>query len=280
MFTMSTTDNRADVILPDLLDLPAKQARFERIYLQAMQERREDLRDGIGLLGEKWQHQIIKRYLTEDPAEHEVGLPGTRFVSDVRVGNAIYEVQTGSFAPMRKKLERYFADPALTVTVVHPFPAVRYLSWMDPKTGEIGKARRTAGKRDPLLLLPELYPLLSLLPNLAAGRLKFRLLMLEVRDFKLLDGRTQDRKRGASRLERIPTGLLGEQDFASPDDFAALLPTDLPSPLTVAEFSRATGIRGLDAYSAVRVLAALGIFSECEKKGRAMAFTAQTLGRE
>ena len=173
---MSTTDNKADaangaVLLPDLLDLPAKQARFARIYLDAMRERREDLRDGIGLLGEKWQHQIIKRYLTEDPREHEVKLAGTRFVSDVRVGNAIYEVQTGSFAPMKKKLERYFADPSLTVTVVHPLPAVRHLTWMDPATGELGKSRRVAGKRDPILLLPALYPLIPLLSHVGTGRL-------------------------------------------------------------------------------------------------------------
>lgn len=268
---MSTTDKAAP-LLPDLLDLPAKQARFERIYLDAMRERREDLRDGIGLLGEKWQHQIIKRYLTEDAGEHEVKLEGTRFVSDVRVGNAIYEVQTGSFAPMKKKLERCFEDPALTVTVVHPLPAVRRLTWMDPVTGELGKARRVAGKRDPILLLPALYPLISLLPQLEAGRLSFRLLLLEVQDFKLLNGRTRDRKHGATRLERIPVGLLDDRTFSSAADFSALLPGNLPSPLTVAEFSRATGLRGLDAYSAVRVLVGMGLFAPAAPRGRAMAF--------
>lgn len=259
------------MILPDMLDLPAKQARFARIYRGAMQENRADLRDGIGLLGEKWQHQIIKRYLTEDPAEHECRLSGTRFVSDVRAGNDIYEVQTGSFAPMVRKLERYFSDPALTVSVVHPLPAVRYLSWMDPATGEIGKARRVAGKRDPLLLLPALYPLIPFLPQLSAGRLSFRLLLLEVQDFKLLDGRTRDRKGGATRLERVPTGLVDDLTFSAPPDLAALLPETLPDPMTVAEFSRATGLRGVDAYSAVRVLLALGIFADAGRKGRGMA---------
>ena len=261
------------MLIPDMLDAEARQARFARIYRNAMCERREDLRDGIGLLGEKWQHQIIKRYLTENPAEHEVGLPGTRFVSDVRVGNDIYEVQTGSFAPMKRKLEHCFLDPALTVTVVHPLPAVRYLSWMDPESGEIGKSRRVGGKRDPRLLLPALYPLIPLLPRLSEGRLSFRLLLLEVQDFRLLDGRTRDRKGGATRLERIPTGLLEDRTFAAPADFASLLPEDLPDPMTVAEFSRATGLRGLDAYSAVRVLLALGLFGEAGRKGRAMAVT-------
>ncbi len=274
MSTMSTTANAAGaaVLLPDLLDLPAKQARFARIYLDAMRERREDLRDGIGLLGEKWQHQIIKRYLTEDPREHEVKLAGTRFVSDVRVGNAIYEVQTGSFAPMKKKLERYFADPSLTVTVVHPLPAVRHLTWMDPATGELGKSRRVAGKRDPILLLPALYPLIPLLSHVETGRLSFRLLLLEVEDFKLLDGRSRDRRHGATRLERIPVGLVDDLLFTSPSDFAALLPPSLPSPLTVAGLSRATGLRGLDAYSAARALVALGILAPSAPISRAMAF--------
>lgn len=280
---MSTTDKKAvaateanaasaALLLPDLLDLPAKRARFERIYLGAMRERREDLRDGIGLLGEKWQHQIIKRYLTEDPGEHEVKLAGTRFVSDVRVGNAIYEVQTGSFAPMKKKLERYLADPALSVTVVHPLPAVRRLTWMNPETGELGKSRRVAGKRNPLLLLPALYPLIPLLSHVGTGRLSFRLLLLEVEDFRLLDGRSRDRKHGATRLERIPTGLVDDLLFTSPGDFAALLPPSLPSPLTVATLSRATGLQGLDAYSAARALVSLGILTPTTPISRAMAF--------
>ena len=98
------------------------------------------MRDGIGLLGEKWQHQIIKRYLTEDPGEHEVKLAGTRFVSDVRVGNAIYEVQTGSFAPMKKKLERmwyyykwYILAAALVLLVAANF------------VGELGQRRQPDG---------------------------------------------------------------------------------------------------------------------------------------
>ena len=42
--------------------------------------------------------------------------------------------------------------------------------------------------------------------------------------------------------------------------------------MTVAEFAKGTGIHGLDAYSAVRVLLALGIFADAGKKGRGMAF--------
>ncbi len=261
------------MIIPDLLDLPAKQARFSRIALSAMHENREDLRDGIGLLGEKWQHQIIKRYLSENAEEHEVKLDGTRYVSDVRVGDTVYEVQTGSFGPMKKKLECYFANPSFSVQIVHPLPAVRYLSYMDAKTGEISPSHRVAGKNSPKLLLPELYPLLSLLPYVAEGRLSFRLLLLEVKDFRLqASGKSRRRASHTEKLERIPTGLVDEIVFSSPADFRTLIPDEFPNPMTVAEFSKRTGFRGIDAYSAVRALTALGIFSEAGQKGNAMAF--------
>ena len=143
---------------------------------------------------------------------------------------------------------------------------------MNPETGELGKSRRVAGKRNPLLLLPALYPLIPLLSHVGTGRLSFRLLLLEVEDFRLLDGRSRDRKHGATRLERIPTGLVDDLLFTSPGDFAALLPPSLPSPLTVATLSRTTGLQGLDAYSAARALVSLGILTPTTPISRAMAF--------
>ena len=51
-----------------------------------------------------------------------------------------------------------------------------------------------------------------------------------------------------------------------------LLPAELASPFRVAEFSKRTRLRGRDAYSAVRVLAALGVVRPAAPIGRAMAF--------
>ena len=114
-----------------------------------------------------------------------------------------------------------------------------------------------------------LYPLI---PYLSNERLNFRILLLEVQDFKLLSNDKRDRKRKASRFERIPTALIEDRSFANPEDFRALLPDTLPEVFTVKQFSAATKIRGRDAYSAVRVLSALHILKPSEPIGRAMAF--------
>jgi len=244
------------------------QARFERLCLEAATHGRTAGAYGFGTLAEKRLHAVIKKYLCDDEALHEVGVAGTRFVSDIRQGNEIIEVQTGAFYPMKKKIAYYMEHTDCTVTVVHPIAKLRWLSWVEPGSMEIAPRRRVAGERAEQLL-PELYCLSEHLGN---PRLRFRLLLLEVHDFRLLNGRSRDRKKGSNRYERLPLSLLEEIDFNEPSDFSIFLPEALPAHFTVKELSRHTGLRGRDAYSAARVLLALGLTVEAPPIGRAMAF--------
>ena len=257
------------MLVIDTLSPEAHAARFSRICEDAMRERRENGKDGIGTLAEKWQHQIIKRYLYEDPNDHEVKLSGTRFVSDVRVGNDIYEVQTGSFRPMQKKIACYLERPELTVTVVHPIPKDCWISRIDPDTEKISPRKKSPRHGRAEDLLPELY---WLLPHLGDPRLRFRILLLEVHDFRLLGQRTKKRARQSVKFERIPLTLYEDTELLTADDFRRFLPNTLPDVFTVRNFSACTGIRGKDAYSAVRALSALGLLSPAESIRGAMAF--------
>jgi hypothetical protein len=254
----------------DALSLEEKAVRFSRICREAMLERRAQGEQGIGTLAEKWQHKIIKRYLSEDPAHHEIPVSSERrFVSDVRIGNDAYEVQTGAFAPMAKKIAYYLESTDLAVTVVHPIAKDRWISWVDADTMEITPRKRSPKHGRPEDLLAELYPLI---PFLDHPRLKFRILLLEVHDFKLLSNHKGRRKQDAQRYERIPLSLLDDVSLQTPSASARFLPVDLESPFTVKQFSQATKIKGRDAYSAVRVLTALGLLSPTDPIGRSMAF--------
>ncbi len=247
----------------------AHKARFDRLCQELASAPRANGEEGIGTLGEKRMHAIIKRYLCEDHACHEVGVLDTGYVSDVRIGNDVYEVQTGAFYPMKKKIAHYIENTNCTVTVVHPIAVERFVTWVDAKTGEVTPRKRSSKRERAIHLLPELYSLLSYLGN---ERLHFRLLMIQEEDFRTLTGRKDNRKRGARLYERMPLSLVGEIEFSAPSDFAVFLPDDLPSPFTVKDFSQKTGLRGRDAYSAVHVLEKLGLITKTEPIGRAMAF--------
>ena len=245
-------------------------ARFDRICRELLLREHPRGEAGIGTLQEKRLHAAIKHFLCPKEEYHEVGVGNTRFVSDVRVGNLAFEVQTGAFLPMKKKIEHYLEHTECTVMVVHPIPVRKWISWIDPKTLEIAPRVRSPKRGRPEDLLPELY---CLRPYLGHPRLQFHLLFLEVEDFRLQNGRrSRDGKRGSERYERIPLALLGEMEFASPADFAIYVPKDLPPHFTVKQFSELTRIRGRDAYSAVRVLASLGFFRQGEPIGKSMGW--------
>lgn len=247
--------------------------RFERLCLEAATRGRTDGANGFGTLAEKRLHAVIKKYLCEDEGCHEVGVAGTRFVSDVRIGDEVIEVQTGSFFPMKKKIAHYLQNTDLTVTVVHPIALTRWMSWVDPATTEISPRRKVRGET-PWELLPELYYLAG---HLGHPRLRFQLLLLEVQDFRVLNGWSKDRKKGSDRYERMPLALLGEQNFSTPSDFSVFLPQELPQHFTVKDFSLQSKLRGRKAYAAVRALAALGLIEQAEPIGRSMGWKKITL---
>lgn len=243
-------------------------SRFKRLCMEAATRGRTAGAQGFGTLAEKRMHAVIKKYVCDDESCHEVGVAGTRFVSDVRVGNEIYEVQTGAFYPMKKKIAHYMEHTDCTVTVIHPIAKVRWMSWVEPGSMEIRPRRRVAGERAEAIL-PELYCLSEHLGN---PRLRFRLLLLEVHDFRLLNGRTTNRKKGSNRYERLPLSLLEEIELNEPSDFLRFLPMELADHFTVKDFSHVSKLRGIDAYSAVRALVALGVITPAPPIGRAMAF--------
>ena len=255
----------------DELELLAveKQARFARLCREAMTEKHVFGEAGIGTLAEKRMHLILKRFLTENEDLHEVGVANTRFVSDVRIGNDVFEVQTGSFYPMQKKIAHYLDHTDCNVTVLHPIPVRKWISWIDPKSGNVSDRSRSPKAGRVLDLLPELY---CLLPYLGHPRLTFRVLLIEAQEFRILSGRRNNPKSHALKYERIPLALIDDVTLSSKNDFRNLIPRSLPPHFTVKDFSTLTKIRGRNAYSAVRALCALGIFSPAEKIGRSMGF--------
>ena len=222
---------------------------------------------GIGTLAEKTLHAVLKRYIEPDEQFHEV--PVGSFVADVFRNERIYEIQTGSFTPLRPKLELLldYTD----VTVVYPMAAVKYLSWIDPDTGETTKPRRSPKRVKPVEAVYELIKIKYTLDN---PRFHLRLIMLEIQEQRLRDGRrSRDGKRGSHRSDRVPARLIEEIAFDKPEDFDKFIPEGLSSQFTIKEFARAAGVCYGCAQRAVSILLYLERLTECEKRGREKQFS-------
>lgn len=221
---------------------------------------------GIGTLGEKTLHAVCKLYMEPDPAYHEIKTGG--YVADIAREGRITEIQTRSFSRLREKLRAYL-DSGYAVNVVCPIPALKWVCWLDPADGSVSERHKSPKKGGVYDLIRELYTLRQIAGN---PSLDFTLLLLEVQDYRMLDGWSEDRKRGSTRYERIPIALIDRITTGASDGFAALIPENLPGTFTVADFAK---IAGTDAGKAGMVLAFLtrtGRMERIGKSGRACLY--------
>lgn len=220
----------------------------------------------IGVLREKTLHATLKLWLDEDITHHEVTLPDGH-VADIFDGERVTEIQTGNFSALRPKLQALLTQ--YPVTVVHPLVRRKWLCWIDPATGETTPPKRSPRTGSFTDAGPQLV---YVLPCLAHPNLTVRLLLLDMEEHRLADGWSRDGKRGSHRAERYPLTLEGEVTLRGPGDYTALLPPDLPSAFTAAQFGKAARLQGRKLHGTLKVLLHTGILTR-EKAGREYVYT-------
>lgn len=233
--------------------------RFEEIRDAAVSSGREGR--SIGTYKEKTLHAILKDYYAPDKSMQEISVDG--YVADIYTGQEIIEIQTANFNKMRAKLNCFL--PNYPVTVVYPIARIKYLSWIDEATGECSKPRKSPVKGSVYRAFVELYKIKSILSQ---ENLCLCFPLLEVEEYRLLNGWSQDKKKGSCRYDRIPRALLDEIRLEKPEDYLRLIPGNLPEPFTALEFGKAVGEKKQIAGIVLHVLNYLNVLERCENRGR------------
>ena len=220
---------------------------------------RERQRLGIGTLSEKTVHAILKHYYAPNEDMHEI--PIENYVADIYTGTEIIEIQTGQFNRMREKLDTFLKE--YPVTIVYPIPRQKWLIWIDEENGELSKPHKSPAKGTPYQAFKELYKIKMFLknPNL---RLKFALIDME--EYRLLNGWSADKKKGSCRYDRVPSRLAEEVSIENVRDYLQFIPYELQEPFTSEQFAKAAHIRRPLAQTALNILT----YVECvERVGKA-----------
>lgn len=223
--------------------------------------------DWIGIFNEKRVHRAIKKFVCEDENCFEVKVGSS--VADVLSANVIYEIQTGSFYPLTKKVATYLSSSDYDIRVIYPIISKRKIVRVDKDTGEVLRSRISSQKQNPTKILPELVYLSDSLKN---HRLSFEIYSIYAEEHRYSDEIHRYRKSGKRDNEIFPISLEGITVLETTDDFLSLLPEELTSntPFTAAEFTKVTGIRGRRAYLALGALCAAGVLQK-QKEGKSAA---------
>lgn len=247
-------------------DPSAPYTDFERARLRGLAAVNGERR-GIGTLGERSLHAVLKYWADPDESHHEAPLGIGRLVADVFDGARVTEIQTRSFSTLRSKLERLLK--CFPVTVIYPLARRKTLVWVDPVTGEMTPPRRspkTGGWGD---AFHELY---RLRPLLGHPGLTLRLVLIDVEEYRLRDGWAREGKRGSHRMERIPTALGECAVLAGPRDFAGLLPPALEPEFTTRELAAAFRVSRPKAGEIGNILYNLDVIQRIGKRGNAYVY--------
>ena len=223
--------------------------------------------NGIGTLQEKSLHASVKDWYAgpADRLEEEVN----GYVVDiVRDDEELIEIQTGGFAPLKRKLTR-LTDEAHEVRLVRPIADTKWILRVEAD-GETRIGRRKSPKRGKA---EHVFEELVSIPHLMM-RENFRLeiLLIHEEEVRCYDGKGSWRHPEWRRYDRRLVEVVEQRLLKTVEDVIAFLPSDLPQPFTNRQLSERSSYKlslaGKMTYCMTR-MAALNVVG---KKGNAQLF--------
>ena len=222
-------------------------------------------RHGIGTLSEKTVHAVLKNYYAPDEDAQEI--PIENYVADIYADGEIIEIQTRNFNTMRNKLQAFL--PLYPVTIVYPVPNEKWIIWIDEESGELSQKRKSPVKGNIYSVFRELYRIKMFLKN---PNLHLRVVLLNMEEYRLLNGWSRDKKKGSSRYDRIPTELVKEITIDCLQDYLQFLPYDLPDEFTTADFAKKVHITEALSRTALNILHYVGVAERVGKNGNSYVY--------
>jgi hypothetical protein len=217
----------------------------------------------IGTLNEGALHAQLKDWYRRPGDRIEAVVGG--FVVDLVRGNLLVEIQTGSFAPLRRKLE-LLTGRQHRVRLVAPVPRVRRIIRLSDE-GELLSARRSPrGGR-----VEDIFSRLVSIPSLLCRpRFQLELILTDEDELRVYRHGKAFRRRGWVVAGRRLVSVEKCVRIASPDDAARLLPPSLPELFDTAQLAEAAAIERRLAQQMTYCLRAMGVLETTGKRGNAI----------
>ena len=109
------------------------------------------------------------------------------------------------------------------------------------------------------------------------GNLRLQLVLLDMEEYRLLNGWSKDRKKGSERFDRIPVELVEEVTIERVEDYMRFVPYDLAEKFTVKDFAKAAKIPIRLAQTVVHILYYVGAIERIGKQGRSYLYTVKEM---
>jgi hypothetical protein len=218
----------------------------------------------IGTLREGALHADLREWYFRRGDRLEVPVDG--YVVDLVRGAELIEFQTGSFSPLRRKLQALLARHRVHVVV--PIVVHRFIVRMDD-SGELASGRRSPKRGR----LEDVFARLVSTPgSLAHAGFTLEAVLVDIDEIRVHRPGRAYRRRGWVVASRALRCVHSSHVFATIEDATALLPRALPEPFGTAELAAAAGIPRRLAQQMLYCLTALGATAAVARRGNAILY--------
>lgn len=220
---------------------------------------------GIGSLNEKPLHAALKQWYAGPGDQFEVPVDG--FIIDIVQRDLLVEIQTRSFASMKRKLIRLTA--AHNVRLLHPIAQEKWIVKQAPNGG--GTAiRRKSPKRSGL---EHIFSELVAFPKLIAHpNFSLMVVLIHEEELRRYDPKRAWRRKGWVTEERRLLKVVDRRLFESPQDLCALIPSGLAEPFTTSDLAAAIGKPRRLAQQMAYCLREMGAIAPVGTRSRAILY--------
>ncbi len=221
----------------------------------------------IGTLNEGPLHQALKSLYCTPDAEEEVAVGS--FVADVRgADDVLYEIQTGGFAPLKRKLATLLQTHR--VVLVHPVAAVRYIVKL-PEEEDGQASRRKSPKRGSAANIVE--ELVSIPQLLDHPNFEVEVVLIEEDEIRVHDPGRVRRRGGWRVVSRRLNAIVEQRRIGCRDDLYSFVEGPLPEAFTTADLAAAMGQPRWLAQKLAYCLRESGAAALCGKTGNALLYS-------
>ncbi|MDG2277096.1 MAG: hypothetical protein P8L31_04000 [Pseudomonadales bacterium] len=187
----------------------------------------------IGTLNEGPLHAALKATYVANGGDAEVAIEG--FVADAVRGGVIYEVQTGSFSGLTRKMQTL--SEQCPVVLVHPIAATTHIIKVSEQAGQEAPPRRKSPKHGRLIhIVNELVYIPTLLnhPNFSV-----EVVLTEEEELRRYDPNKNRRRGGWRVVERRLLNIVEGCRLQAVGDLFQFVQRELPDPFTSKDLAGA-----------------------------------------
>ena len=219
----------------------------------------------IGTLNEKPLHADLKQWYARPDDRLEAPVDGN--LIDIVRGDLLVEIQTQSFAAIKRKLSELATHRP--VRLVHPIAQEKWIVKL-AEDGQSQVGRRKSPKRGALEhVFSELVSFPRMLSN---PNFSLEVLLIQEEAVRRYCGGRAWRRRGWRIHERRLLRVVGQQLFESPTDMGTLIPAVLAEPFTTSDLAAALAKPRRLAQQMAYCLREMGVIRAAGKRGNTILY--------